>query len=96
MAKKEFKSKVFKSEEEEREYYDNLDFAKELEGREFIKADVSSMKPSTKPITIRLPQSMINELKEEGELTDVPYQSLIKIFIRQGIERFKKELGKTN
>lgn len=91
---KEYKSKFFKNREEEVAYYDSLDFAKAIEGKKTIKLDFPNMKASTKPITIRLPQSMISELKEEGALTDVPYQSLIKIFIRQGIERFKKELGK--
>ncbi len=44
------------------------------------------LKPSTRSISIRLPESMIDELKVIANKRDVPYQSLLKIFISERID----------
>ena len=44
------------------------------------------LKPSTRSISIRLPESMIEELKVLANKRDVPYQSLLKIFISERID----------
>ncbi|HEX6977522.1 MAG TPA: BrnA antitoxin family protein, partial [Patescibacteria group bacterium] len=44
-----------------------------------------NLKPTTKPISIRLPEYMIDHLKEKANEIDVPYQSLIKNYIKQGL-----------
>jgi predicted DNA binding CopG/RHH family protein len=50
----------------------------------------SNLKPSVKKISLRLPASMLEELKLLANKRDVPYQSLLKIFLA---ERIEKELG---
>jgi predicted DNA binding CopG/RHH family protein len=49
-----------------------------------------NLKPSTRTISIRLPESMLEDLKIPANKRDVPYQSLLKIFLA---ERIKQELG---
>ena len=50
------------------------------------------LKPTTKTISLRMPESMLNELKMLANKRDVPYQSLIKMFLRERIdsELYKK------
>lgn len=76
----------FKNEDEEREFWSvhsPLDYQDSWEPVEF---DLSELKPSTKTISIRLPESMIGELKRLANKRDVPYQSLLKVFLSQKIK----------
>ena len=79
----------FKSEDEEREFWANHDFTDYLHQFEPVELDLSELKPSTKSITIRLPESLLATLKTLAHKKDVPYQSLMKIFLA---ERVRKEL----
>ncbi len=45
------------------------------------------LKPSTKTIALRLPESMLNELRLLANKRDVPYQSLIKIVLQERIDQ---------
>ena len=55
-----------------------------------IRATFPELKPSTKTISLRLPASMLEELKALANERDVPYQSLLKVFLA---ERIAKERG---
>jgi predicted DNA binding CopG/RHH family protein len=46
-----------------------------------------SIKPTTKSISLRLPESMLNQLRLIANKRDVPYQSLIKLFLKDRIEQ---------
>jgi predicted DNA binding CopG/RHH family protein len=46
-----------------------------------------NLKPSTKTISIRLPESLLEDLKRLANKRDVPYQSLLKIFLAERIEQ---------
>lgn len=53
------------------------------------KAEVAvfpNLKPSTKTISLRLPESMLNSLKVAANKRDVPYQSLIKMFLKERLD----------
>jgi len=79
----------FNSEAEERKFWqqhDSSDYLDWTDGEEVI---LPRLKPSTRKISIRLPESMIDELKVLANKRDVPYQSLLKIFLS---ERIKTEL----
>lgn len=78
----------FKNENEEREFWVSHDFTDYLGQFEPVKLDLSALKPSTKPVTIRLPESLIRSLKIIANKKDVPYQSLMKVFLS---ERVKQE-----
>jgi len=79
----------FKSEDEERTFWATHDSTEYINWKKAKKVVLSNLKPSVKSISLRLPESMIEELKLLANKKDVPYQSLLKIFIA---ERIGKEL----
>ena len=80
----------FKNEDEERDFWAKnsvLDFPDVYKE---IDLDFSSLKPSTRPITVRLPIFLVEDLKILANKKDVPYQSLMKVFLADKIrEEFK-------
>mgnify|MGYP001559874019 FL=1 len=77
----------FKSEREEREFWQTHDSTEYVEYKSLENWSFPNLKLSTKPITIRLPEGLIERLKIKGHQMDIPYQSLIKKFIFDGIAR---------
>ena len=77
----------FKNEDEEREFWKTHDSAEYLEWRRAERAVFSNLKPSTKTISLRLPESMLAELRQLANKRDIPYQSLIKTFLRERIDQ---------
>jgi len=77
----------FKSEDEEREFWETHDSTEYVDWRKAKKAVFSNLKPSVKKISLRLPESMLEELKLLANKRDVPYQSLLKIFLAERIEK---------
>lgn len=77
----------FKSEDEEREFWATHDSTEYADWRKAKKAVFSNLKPSVKKISLRLPESMLEELKLLANKRDVPYQSLLKIFLAERIEK---------
>jgi predicted DNA binding CopG/RHH family protein len=77
----------FKTEQEEREFWDTHSSEEYVNWNkvEVIKAPFPKLKPSTKTISIRLPETMLEELKSLANKNDVPYQSLIKIYLAERI-----------
>ena len=77
----------FRNEDEEREFWashDSTDYINWSEAKEII---MPNLKPSLKTISIRLPEIMIEELKLIANKRDVPYQSLMKIFLAERVEQ---------
>ena len=79
----------FKNEDEEREFWNSHDSTAYVEWGTAEKVKLPNLKPSARTISIRLPESMIEDLKLLANKRDVPYQSLMKIFLS---ERIGKEL----
>ena len=77
----------FKTEQQEREFWDTHSSEEYVNWNkvEVINAPFPKLKPSTKTISIRLPETMIEELKSLANKNDVPYQSLIKIYLAERI-----------
>ena len=80
---------VFKNEQDERDFWASHDSTEYLDYSKASKVIFPSLKPSLKTISLRLPGSLIENLKTIANKKDVPYQSLMKIFL---VERVKKEL----
>lgn len=87
--KKEKTRPEFRSEDEEREFWANSDSTDYVDWDDARRVVLPNLKPSTKTISLRLPAMMLAELKLLANKRDVPYQSLLKIFLA---ERIKKEL----
>ncbi len=78
----------FKTENEEREFWAKVDSSDYIDWSKARKAVFSNLKPSLKTISLRLPESMLDQLKLLANKHDVPYQSLIKIFLKQPLKHF--------
>jgi predicted DNA binding CopG/RHH family protein len=79
----------FKSETEERDFWAGADSSDYVDWSKAKRVVLPNLKPSLKIISLRLPEIMIEELKFLANKRDVPYQSLIKIFLS---ERLAKEI----
>lgn len=86
MKQKKNKLPRFKSEDEEREFWSTHSTVDYIDSFKPVKFDLSKLKPSTKTISIRLPESMIDQLKRLANKRDVPYQSLLKILLGEKIK----------
>ncbi|APF19184.1 BrnA antitoxin family protein [Caldithrix abyssi] len=84
----------FKDEDKEREFWaahDSTDYIDWNNGEELI---MPNLKPSLKTISLRVPQSLIDELKFLANKKDIPYQSLLKMFLVERVEKELKNLSK--
>ena len=75
----------FSNEAEERVFWQQTDSSEYIDWDEAEDVLLPNLKPSTRTISIRLPESMIDELKLLANKRDVPYQSLLKIFLSERI-----------
>ncbi|MHB8482974.1 MAG: BrnA antitoxin family protein [Nitrospiria bacterium] len=79
----------FKNEEEEREFWATHDSTEFLDWKKSKKVLLPNLKPSLKTISLRIPETLLEKLKLLANKQDVPYQSLLKVFLS---ERVQKEL----
>jgi len=77
----------FKNEDEEREFWAESDSIEFINWNKSKQVTLPDLKPSTKTISLRLPEFILNEIKMIAHKRDVPYQSLIKIFLKERIDR---------
>lgn len=75
----------FRSEDEEREFWATHDSSEYIDWKKAKRVVLPELKPSLKTISLRLPESMIEELKLLAHKKDVPYQSLLKLFLSEKI-----------
>jgi predicted DNA binding CopG/RHH family protein len=76
----------FKNEAEEQKFWATHDSTEYVDWSKAKHAVFPNLKPSTKTISLRLPQTMLEELKLLANKRDVPYQSLLKTFLSERIE----------
>ncbi|MGQ9570290.1 MAG: BrnA antitoxin family protein [Thermodesulfovibrionales bacterium] len=79
----------FKSEKEEFEFWSTHDSTEYIDYPKAKKVLFSNLKPSTRTISLRLPESLIEHLKLLANKWDIPYQSLLKMFL---MEKVKEDL----
>lgn len=79
----------FKNENKERVFWSKHDSTEYIDWKKAKRVVLPNLKPSVKTISIRLPEMMLEELKLLANKRDVPYQSLLKVFLS---ERLKDEL----
>jgi predicted DNA binding CopG/RHH family protein len=83
--KKRLKLPKFKDEDEEREFWAKLDLTEYFEPEDFVSASFPNLKPTTRAISIRIPEYLLNRVKEEANELNIPYQTLIKQYIKKGV-----------
>jgi predicted DNA binding CopG/RHH family protein len=79
----------FENENQEREFWAKNDSTEYIDWSKADKAIFPNLKLTTESISLRLPSSLLVRIKQLANEKDVPYQSLMKIFLS---ERVKKEL----
>ncbi len=87
MKKNKFKAiPRFKNEDEERDFWATADSTEYFDYSKPVEFDLSKLKFSTETISLRLPQYLLARIKELANKKDVPYQSLMKIFLAEKVE----------
>ena len=77
----------FANEDEEREFWAKHDTVDYFDWSKAVRAAFPELKPSTTTISLRVPASMLEELKTLANEKDVPYQPLMKVFLAERIAR---------
>ncbi|RBI68120.1 hypothetical protein DQ400_07015 [Vreelandella sulfidaeris] len=75
----------FKNEVEEREFWETHDSSDYLDWSQAESVSFSKLKPSTKTISLRLPETLLDRIKIEANKRDMPYQSLIKAWLADDV-----------
>jgi predicted DNA binding CopG/RHH family protein len=80
----------FKNEKEERSFWENNDAADYFDLSKAVRVTMPNLKPTTASISLRLSQSFLENIKLQANKLDVPYQSLMKIWLAEKLEEVTK------
>jgi len=84
------KTPEFKNEAEERAFWESHDSTEFVDWKKAQPAQFPNLKPSTKTISLRLPESLLERIKIEANKRDMPYQSLIKVWLSEDVEENRR------
>jgi len=73
----------FTNEDDERRFWEQYDSADYLDWSQAQQVMMPKLKPTTKTISLRLPQHLLDSIKAAANSRDVPYQSLIKVWLQE-------------
>lgn len=79
----------FNTEAEERVFWETHDSTEYVDWNKAKKSVLPNLKPSTTTISLRLPDTLLDRIKVEANKRDMPYQSLIKVWLAQDIEEHR-------
>ena len=82
-----------RSEDQEREFWSKSDSTDYIDWSDSRALVLPNLKPSLKTISLRLPEHMLAELKVLANKRDVPYQSLLKLFLAERLEEEMQRIG---
>ena len=80
----------FRSEAEERAFWESHDSGDYVDWSKARPVRLPHLKPSTRTISLRLPEMLLERIKIEANKRDMPYQSLIKAWLAQEVERSRQ------
>lgn len=75
----------FKSAKAEQTFWSQINLSEYFESADFVPAVFPDLQPSSRAISIRLPEYLLVRLKERAHALNIPYQTLIKQFIAGGL-----------
>lgn len=75
----------FKNEDEERKFWGKIDLSEYYEPEDLEEVSFPNLKPTTRAISIRIPEYLLDRVKEKANAINIPYQSLIKQYIKKGV-----------
>lgn len=79
----------FTSEDEERKFWAERDSTEYVDYSRAVKVSFSNLKPSTRTISIRLPESLLENIKVIANEADVPYQSMMKMLLAEKVSELR-------
>mgnify|MGYP006289414427 CR=1 FL=1 len=79
----------FQSEAEERDFWETHDSSEYVDWTQAKPVSFPNVKPSTKTISLRIPEGLLERIKKEANKRDMPYQSLIKTWLFEDVERHR-------
>ncbi len=85
------KAPEFKTEAEEREFWESHDSSDYVDWNKAQRTALPNLKPSTKTISLRLPEGLLERIKIEANKRDMPYQSLIKVWLADDVEESQRQ-----
>ena len=80
----------FKTTAAERTFWEKHDSSDYLDWRQADVVSMPNLKPSTKTISLRLPETLLDRIKIEANKRDMPYQSLIKAWLMEDIDQSRR------
>jgi predicted DNA binding CopG/RHH family protein len=84
----------FASEDEERKFWAKRDSSSYIEYSESVRVSFPNLKPTSRTISIRLPETLINSIKIIANRADVPYQSMMKIMLDERVAEIHRKGGR--
>lgn len=73
----------FKNEDQERDFWSEIDLSEYFEPKDFVPVSFPNLKPTTRPISLRIPEYITDRVKEKANAINIPYQSLMKQYIEK-------------
>ena len=81
---------IFKTAKEEKHFWETKDSVDYIDWSTAKRAVFPNLKPSVKTISLRLPESLLHAIRVLANKEDVPYQSLMKILLAEGVRNAQK------
>ena len=78
---------TFNTEQEERDFWEQNDSSEYVDWSKAKLASMPNLRPSTKTISLRLPEMLLDSIKIEAHKRDIPYQSLIKAWLAEDVRQ---------
>jgi predicted DNA binding CopG/RHH family protein len=78
---------TFQSEAQERAFWEKHDSSDYVDWSKAETISLPNLKPSTKTISLRLPETLLDRIKIEANKRDMPYQSLIKVWLMEDVNQ---------
>lgn len=84
------KTPPFATEQEEKAFWQKHDSTEYVDWSKAKRTTFPELKPSTHTISLRLPENLLNEIKVLAHKQDIPYQSLMKIILSEGVNNMHR------
>lgn len=84
---KKLKIPKFKNKIDEQDFWNKVDLSENFEKSDFVVVSFPDLKPTSQPISLRIPNSLLARIKEDANALDIPYQSLMKQYLAKGTEQ---------
>jgi len=90
MMKRQARIPKFNSEDQERQFWSRRDSSDYVDYAKAVHASFPNLKPTSRTISIRLPESLLDNIKVIANRADVPYQSMMKVMLDEKVKELRR------